>query len=438
MTVQASYRSSYDQSTLTTQKYQPLDNITFPADIKLYNQLVANRSKVLTTMGLLPARLDLVTEKSRHAVVLDEQKKLPPLVVVSTNRSQWIKASLAAIKKTERYNSVGDMNAVADVPDRSTCPVIYSPRRIGDNRNVYIVVHFDEYNEYRRALGGSGITVVGWKFGYSQAIQYQLSGFGASRFAAIEFCKALWRQLDPRSRWSYAWLLDDNVIALSNCPGLESVEGTMKVDKVVAGFRGASKLEDTPGITAWAKAERAKQVTLPKARNMGIVQQAALWNIKYLDENYLNFSPTFVTSAEDVSFMNYFDVTARPYFFYTGAEVIKAVTKSDGSPSKQALEQTRTELVQFIVDEEKTGLVTAKQPPPVTIDPLTPPTGLQTVHKFIAANLAKLDKIGKDSDAASRAVEQILCDAIEKKLIRVPVLDQVFQLNGQEQQRVQW
>lgn len=437
MTVNAGYRESYDTSNLTSQKYQPLEDIKFPADRDVYKQLVANRNRVLTTMGLLPARLILVAEEYKHNVVLAEKGKHPPLVVVSTNRSQWIKASLAAIKKTERYDSVGDMNAVADVPDKSICPVIYSPRRIGNNRNVYIVVHSEEYVAYSKALRGSGITVVGWKFGYPLAVEYQLSGFGASRFAAIEFCKALWRQLDPRSRWSYAWLLDDNVIALKNCPGLEAVEGVMTVDKVVAGFKGATKLNTTREITELAKAERGKQGSLPEAVNKGIVQQAALWNIKYLDESYLNFSPMFVTSAEDVSIMNYFDVTTRPYLFHKGVEVIKAMTEPDGSPSKQALEKTRTKLVQFIVNAEKTGAVTAKQPPPVTIDPSTAPPGLQTISAFIAANLTRLNKTGKD-DATSRAVEQIICDAIKENLIRVPDLDAVFQRNGRDQQWVQW
>jgi hypothetical protein len=65
---------------------------------------------------------------------------------------------------------------------------------------------------------------VGWDFVRPKDVK-PFVGFGASRFAAIEFCKTLRTNVTDLGKvWDYAWLIDDNVVALENFAGLEKVE----------------------------------------------------------------------------------------------------------------------------------------------------------------------------------------------------------------------
>lgn len=458
MTVGADYRSTFDNSTNTSQKYQPLNGLVFFDQPNLYDELVDTRRAVFTTAGLLPAALRLFPGDLKHKLAQAERGKRPPLVVVSAARSAWIKKSLAAIAKSRQYDGIGDMSALVDLPADATCPVAYHPRRIGPDRNVYILVHSLDYDEYRKVLAGTGITVIGWEFVYPGAapaanlpapvpppqppVPKVLCGFGASRFAAIEFCKALW-QLVPPGKWSYAWVMDDNTIGVKACPGFEAVEAAMTATDVAAGFSGATKLLTAPDITKWAKEQSGRRVVLPKAGGQGILQQAVLWNIEYLYDKHLNFSPIFTTSAEDVSLSLYFDLKGHPYRYYPGLTVAKQNTaKEQEKPGpnpvapKSALDNARGELVNFIASQESRGVVAAKQPPPVTIAPLqADQRGVRTVLDFITQHY---NNAAKNSQAASCAVEQIICDAIKQRLIRPDRLTEIFELTGNREQRVEW
>jgi hypothetical protein len=466
MTVGANYRSNFDNSTLTSQKYQPLDNLKFPArdaaSVADYTQLLATRREVTTTTGLLPASLRLFTE-DKHGTVQAEKGHLPPLVVVSAGRSDWIASSLRAINKKQQYGGIGDMDALVGVEDGAVCPVAYHPRRIGANRNVYMVVHDLDFQAYSKALAGTGITVVGWKFVYPAGAPFAnlpgpapanppppplptvLCGFGASRFAALEFCKALWA-LVPSPKWSYAWVMDDNVIGVNDCPGLDAVETAMQKQNgkmVAAGFSGATKLDTTADVKSWAKRQKAggPVIALPKAGNNGILQQAVLWDIEYAVAKGLNFSPLFVTSAEDVSLSLYLDLKNMPYLYYKGLNVIKQEVakpevKQGASAPTPALDAARKTLIDYIADQESRGDINAEKPPPATIEPAqVGQGGKQTVLTFITDHYKTP---AKNSQAASCAVEQIVCDAIKKNLVLSELLTEIFQVTADREQRVEW
>ena len=175
-------------------------------------------------------------------------------MVISSNRADWIKFGIdtAAVKLgalgADTFDNVSDLRALdvaglhTDVKNgvkRNASPPIYCPQRLGaaPHRNVYIVVHMSEYRKYKNVLEDTGITVVGWEFVLPQvrpAGRGWAVGFGASRFAAIEFCKQLKTPAPPPAPpagpvapWNYAWLFDDNVVALTNFAGLARVEAAM-------------------------------------------------------------------------------------------------------------------------------------------------------------------------------------------------------------------
>lgn len=92
---------------------------------------------------------------------------------------------------------------------------MHAPVRLGanPNRHVLIVVHALEYDQYTNALANTGTTVIGWEFKRNSRRWPVLTGFGASRYEAIEFCKRLRANVTTVRRaapWDIAWLLYDN------------------------------------------------------------------------------------------------------------------------------------------------------------------------------------------------------------------------------------
>src|SRR5262249_48206272 len=147
---------------------------------------------------------------------------------------------------------------------------IYCPGRLGKaaNRNVYIVVHLNEYTTYCNALARYPVTVVGWSFPglplyesvydirQARPLYSTLAGFGASRFAAIEFCKKL--SALAGGSMPLAWHFDDNVVGLSNTfLGLKAYEENLK-QSACQGFAGLPVSYPSEWIRGWAKIDKGK------------------------------------------------------------------------------------------------------------------------------------------------------------------------------------
>src|SRR4051794_20050406 len=81
---------------LVTQKYAPLSNINFaPADQPIYSGLLSKRSAALRSANRLGRPLTLAVPNWVNTVA-GEAGHLPPLVVISSNRSKWIATAIAA------------------------------------------------------------------------------------------------------------------------------------------------------------------------------------------------------------------------------------------------------------------------------------------------------------------------------------------------------
>ena len=469
------YRNSAYGPPLVTQKYAPLENIDLAgADDDFCDGLLTKRWQVLNNLGLLPQQLNLILPDWPYTSFGEKDKK-PPLVVISSNRSQWIKKGIEAGNvqldklKIEEFDNASDLRALTALSKQKTSPPMYAPKRIGEAagpRNVYVLVHGAEYETYVTNLADTGITVVGWEFRRPRRRAIPVCGFGASRFAAIEFCKQL-RQMagDP---WDYAWLFDDNVVAFTGFAGYVQVEQAMDKAKkdgkpcICAGFTGGTKTISARENQKWADAEitagkkprseRGKQASaLPKSKTPGLVQQAALWNIAELTARSLNFGPIFVTSGEDVSIGGYFDFKKIPYLYYEGIKILKEDPENDGSPGGKAIQKGKDQITELMAESEWTDVATAP-PPPVMVKPLkkkgdkVPHSDKeQTLGLFVIKTVlphASADTQAKAKDpktwniAACQATEQTICKAIKLGRVRDAALDQTFKINGDADQAV--
>src|SRR5215213_99257 len=472
------YRSASYGPPNVTDKYTPLSNIDFAeTDEKYCDSILTRRWEVLSATGLLPQPLGLVLPSWEDAIESEAGKK-PPLVVISTNRSNWIKKGIEAgnvqlgkLKITEFANA-SDLRALTASARQTLSPPMYAPSRIGSAgpRNVYVVVHAAEYETYKTNLAETGITVVGWQFQSPRAGAVPLCGFGASRFAAIEFCKKL--RTEAEEPWDYAWLLDDNVVAFTSFAGYGKVEAVMAAGKkkpspqtgtepyICAGFKGGSTTISASENATWAtrevkagerEADRGKEyATLPAPASTGLIQQAALWNIAELTERKLNFGPIFVSSGEDVSLGNYFDASAVKiaYLFYEGIGIRKEEPGNDDGEPAAAVKRGREKLTALMADVERSdGRPYLEPPPPIMIKPLLRPPkeepvrddAEQTLARFIetsvlphASDLIKVkatDTAVKNT-ASCQATEQTICRAIKLGHVSKTVLDQTFKVNG--------
>ena len=437
--------------TLVTNKYSPLRSIVFhSSDNDIYNALMLNRWRILNSTGLLPQPLNLALA-DWTATIASEAGQNPPLVVISTNRSEWIKAGITAARTQPAYDNASDLRALTFENSYGASPPIYCPTRIGDAgpRNVYIVVHQFEYETYQKNLAGLGVNVVGWSFRVPRGGAARLVGFGASRFAAIEFCKELRRAatVGDRAPWNYAWLIDDNVVALSKFAGYGAVETAMRAEHACAGFLGGTKVDSFGDNHDWAvdetKAGRGRQAAaLPKSEPPGILQQVVLWNIDYLTKQRLNFGPIYVTSGEDVSLGNYFNKLKTPYLYYKNIDVIKEEPRNDNSQGSQWVRRAREDLTAWFTELESSEPDPAPSPPPpIKVQPIrTREDGsVQTLANFVVKKvlpgcgmLPEDRTVPVQNTAKSQAVEQIMYGCINATGVTVSTdaLDKTFKFNG--------
>lgn len=430
---------------LVSQKYAPLEDIKYvKGDKAYYSALLTNRRNLLVSQNILPRPLTLVT-RDWDDVIAAETGHLPPLVVISSNRSQWIAQGINAgelqLQALGLHEFAGptDLRALTASSSQTVSPPLYSPSRTGGNRNVYIVVHNSEYSTYRKALESLKVTVIGWRFKAPKGgfRDHMLAGFGPSRYAALQFCKEL--RTAAANAWDYAWLLDDNVVALTNFPGYGPVEGAMAGEpvRVCAGFRGGTKAESSLANRTWARAKVGGAVPpLPASTPPGIVQQAALWNVAYLTTKHLNFGLIYIASAEDLSIVNYFDQQKIPYFFYNGIGVTKELTLTyDNSAGAQVVMQARQANAKRFADAEAGGpAAAAALPPPVQVRPSDGADGdVQTLASFVVNHVlpnspmsASVGNAIVENDAKCQGVEQITCGAISAGFVTDAALNAAF------------
>jgi len=468
----SAYRNEAYGPPLVTQKYAPLQNFTWTGtDEKFCARIVSNRMRLLTGAGLLPQPLTLVVPDWAAAIAAEAGKK-PPLVVISTNRSKWIKKAFDAVAG-QAFENPGDLEALQDYGNLKISPPIYCPVRFGDpdERNVYIVVNTAEYDEYKTRLADLDVTIVGWSFRKPSTSELRLCGFGASRFAAIQFCKTLREQAGEP--WNYAWLLDDNVVGCKKFPGFIKIEDKMaEADPriICSGFSGGTQAESHLTNVTWARKEKAagrgkqtEELDPPKAK--GLIQQAALWNISYLADDWINFAPMFVESGEDVSLGHYFNRRKLPYYFYDGITVVKEASTADNTSGSQIVADSRANLTEWLALQEASDPIPPPaadvRPPPIRFMPQLSkkdqeekedsriPVVEQTVSRFVVDYVlprAIEPTRSKARDRATRntamcqAVEETICKAMEAGNIHdAPTdnaLDKIFKLNGARAQTV--
>ncbi len=486
--IRAYRRPSYGPPNVTD-KYSPLMNFNFTETRETYcESILTRRIELLQGIGLLPQSLGLVMPNWEKAIELEADKK-PPLVVISTNRSKWIKKAIEAgnaeLKKIKiaEFDNASDLRALKATAKQKVSPPMYAPARIGSagSRNVYVVVHANEYLTYKTNLAGTGITVVGWMFQKPRLDEMLLCGFGASRFAAIEFCKTL--RTRAGNPWDYAWLFDDNVVAFTSFAGYLKVEAAMASGPtdpatgrprpyICAGFSGGSTTISPIENTEWAKKElkegkrdgiRGKEyAALPAVKKKGLIQQAALWNIAELTRLNLNFGPIFVNSGEDVSLGNYFNVKNKdeakpkmPYLFYESISIRKEDTGDDSSPGARVVQKARETISALFAESERFDPRPFQDyldfPPPlmikpIKIDPKDPATETeQTLAHFVVKTVlphtsSTIQKKAKEKQTKDtgmcHAAEQTICKAIELERVEETTLNQTFKINGDTPQDV--
>jgi hypothetical protein len=460
-------------------KYSPLlDPRIIKADRAIYTGLLNNRMRMLRAAGLIGQQLEL-TVPNWAATINAELGHQPPLVVVSSNRAAWIKRGIAAGKThlqslgLNAYDNASDLRALTDDdpprPLLGISPPLYAPQRIGANRNVYVVVNVAEYTRYKAQLAGTGITVVGWSFakgvGARSKRNLAMVGFGATRFAAMQFCKTLRREAATAAGgaapWDSAWIIDDNTVALSSFPGFTAVENALGAN-ACAGWKGGTVAEPPLKNRDWArrelKAGRGGQagalppLAQPGDREARLVQQAALWNIRYFDDERLNFGPLFIASAEDLSIINYFKNAAIDYQFYKNIGVVKEVPDLDNGIGARKVNERRAALARWVTTAESasTGPPGGKPPPPpLLVQPAQAKEdgGVQTLSTFITERVlpeaeavkAQAGNANTQAQAKSQGAEQLTGGpngALGLGFVNPDAIVATFRLNGTDPQAV--
>jgi hypothetical protein len=302
---------------LINQKYKPLDNPALaPVDHNYYRQLFSARQALLTGINAYPpSALNFYGNLPIPAVAV------APLVVVSSNRANWMQTILQNAVTHGPFTGYLDATSF-----HSDVVPWYAPLRSG--RPVYIVVHWSEYDYYEARVGGGAfpnVTVVGYKF-TAAAPALDIVGFGASRYAAM--------QLMINQGYHQAWAVDDNVINVNGFPNtLAVVEALMPLAGAAAiwgiGFTaatantGANTLYNA-GTLTFAANPLNFGATAP-----GLLQQVVLWNLDQLRAANLNYSPLFVASNEDVSLSSYLQFNHLDERIITACSIVKYEPAND-------------------------------------------------------------------------------------------------------------
>ncbi|NEO79491.1 hypothetical protein [Moorena sp. SIO4G3] len=415
---------------LKNQKYAPLevnsqDMKIIDSSILDYKKLFDQRIKSLEGKNLLPQQLVLYAADWESIKNKEKAKEaLPPIVVISSKRHKWIKARADSLDNTEGSDDINDVNDTI-VLYAGAIPW-YLPKRIGNqNRRVYMLVNRIEYYNYINTLQGTGITIVGWQFKSQKKenkdgenFDNSYVGFGASRFAAIEFCK----KIDINK--GKAWLVDDNVVYVQNFPGFVKLENFMDNDKQIwgLGFQGAtSNTTDGDLIRELCTKYNPNQDDVMRSgdtEETGLLQQCVLWNIKSLKTAKINFSPYFITSNEDTSFSNLLMTQKMKGETSSKIRIVKKATVFKGEPETNDEEKAAkkiTEVLDKVISNQaaQENYKVKQNENEQTLKEYISNTVLDTENK-------KEQMKGKEHWAQSQAVEQIMAKVVRQKPNWVP------------------
>jgi hypothetical protein len=168
MATKVNPNTEYATGATVNTKYNPFDAKTLQlqsTDKALYGKMLTNRADLLRKLN--PDAADAPADDGRlGSYEKAEVGKQTRLVVISSNRSNWIKQGIAAadaeLKKRNltSFQSVSDFRALTATNGQTVSPPILLPKATwaDPRRNVYVVVHVSEYDKYEAALAGSGIT----------------------------------------------------------------------------------------------------------------------------------------------------------------------------------------------------------------------------------------------------------------------------------------
>ena len=345
--VNHSYRPS---STLVTDKYTPLLNIQADKpDKAAIDNMVNNRIGTFATQNIQVDGLTFLSAQTIDQLSAGEQGKSPALVVISSNRSKWIKARYdnaegivqGILPVTTHFTSVMDTRAL-----QAGAVPLFLPIRLGTveaaNRNVYVFVTPNEFQQYRTELAGTGVIVVAWR---GDGVG-RLAGFGASRYAALEFFKYINGQ--NNARCSRIWMIDDNVAYIRAFPGWGVVEGALGTGFGL-GFKGTTNVTADGVYTSRISVDDQPAASTAAPATAPLLQQAVLWNVARFRETGYSFSPYFIASAEDSSLTKFLnnlaDTNCR---YYSACEVFKGnvdVYDDAGARSKDRTDKFRRVLL---------------------------------------------------------------------------------------------
>jgi hypothetical protein len=343
MPITATVNAQYDPTGPVSQKYTPLDGrqnipntLTVGNNDNIVTQLIGFRQQMFRNLtratappNAAPYNVSIKYWGQNITNVLTEEKNkanaaqtsVPPIAVISSNRSGWIRDRCIAGSTWRMQNPQVALTGISDgiilnVPPGGAGSVpIYAPYRIGtinnQERGVYIFVHRSEYQTYRNNLNNiAGIKVIGWDFpalANGEAVgSTDMFGFGISRYAAMEFFKHLHIDSDAANVCNKIWMIDDNVVYLTGRQNLGYFEQQMPDANPPYGI---SFMGDNAPAQAYANPYPNPNNPLPfnwnPNNNPVLLQQMMLWNVAYLVNNSYDFSPYFITAGEDISFTRY-------------------------------------------------------------------------------------------------------------------------------------
>jgi hypothetical protein len=274
--IRAKFNPNYGNA-VVSQKYSPLSDIALSPNFAYFEKIINNRKKILgsvtsvkfTVLGQLP------------------EANSCPFIVVSSNRSNWIADKFSHIRELEDVELDFDMFTPYD---GGQSVLFYDPLRT--KRPLIIFVHNLELTKYQESFSKlrslESVVLVGWELSCQN--NNTLLGFGASRFAAIELLKHI--------GVGRGWIVDDNVVHVQGLKALRFVEDHFKC--VALGFGSATK-----NITENDLKKHDYNVQELNFAQTQLLQQVVLWDVRYLKENNINFSPYFISSNEDVSFSRF-------------------------------------------------------------------------------------------------------------------------------------
>jgi len=353
MSLSGTLNTAYPKATLVSDKYHPLDKISGDPDDfkKSITSLIGKREGLFNTSGIDLNNIKYCgVDLNSVPAQLQADGQLPPLVVISSNRSKWIKAGydqgqivINEINKYEKeqenekeithFINVIDKRALLGDPSRGVLapdipPSFYIPFRQLDfnTRPTFIFVHVSEYRKYMKNLKGTNMKIIGWQ------ICGNCVGFGASRYAAIEFFKNINKLNDSikNNACSKVWLLDDNVSYIRSFPTFQTTENLMNDKLIGLGFMGGTKALEKVEL------DKALNSNANEANNpicSPLLQQAVLWNIAQFNKLKCNFSPLFFASAEDSTFTKFIKPEMRKY--YKSCAVLKSSLQKEDYDNSQ-------------------------------------------------------------------------------------------------------